>query len=121
MIQHTRFVIAVPDLAVSAAYYRDVLGFTVHTIADPGWRFYTLGACTIMAGHSPESTPPAALGDHSYMAYWEVDAIDDYYATLCANGAKIVKPLRDEPWGMREFALQTVDGHRVMVGAAIAA
>ena len=54
------------------------------------------------------------------MAYWEVDAIDDYYATLCANGAKIVKPLRDEPWGMREFALQTVDGHRVMVGAAIA-
>lgn len=119
MISNTRFVIAVPDLAVSAAFYRDVLGFTIHTIDDPGWRFYTLGACTIMAGHCPDSIAPSALGDHSYFAYWEVPAIDDYYAAVCAKGARILKPLRNEPWGMREFALETVDGHRVMVGSVV--
>jgi hypothetical protein len=25
--------------------------------------------------------------------------------------------LRDEPWGMREFGIRTVDGHRIMCGA----
>jgi hypothetical protein len=27
-----------------------------------------------------------------------------------------VKPLASEPWGMREFGLRTVDGHRIMIG-----
>jgi catechol 2,3-dioxygenase-like lactoylglutathione lyase family enzyme len=30
------FVIAVPDLERSAAFYRDALGFAVHEIGDPG-------------------------------------------------------------------------------------
>lgn len=117
MIHRTRFVIAVPDLAASATFYRDVLGFTIHTIADPGWLFYTLGTCTIMAGHSPDSIPPVELGDHSYFAYVEVTEIEQYYETVRGRGAPILKPLRDEPWGMREFALRTGDGHRIMVGA----
>jgi uncharacterized glyoxalase superfamily protein PhnB len=35
-------------------------------------------------------------------------------------GAEIVKPLRTEPWGMREFGLRTADGHRIMVGHEVA-
>ena len=50
MITATRFVLAVPNLATSAAYYRDVLGFEVHEIGDPGWRFFVREGCTIMAG-----------------------------------------------------------------------
>jgi len=42
-VAKTRFVIAVPDLKVSAAFYRDVLGFSIHTIPDPGWLFYSSG------------------------------------------------------------------------------
>jgi catechol 2,3-dioxygenase-like lactoylglutathione lyase family enzyme len=34
-------------------------------------------------------------------------------------GDEILKPLRDEPWGMREFGLRTVDGHRLMLGSPI--
>jgi hypothetical protein len=33
--------------------------------------------------------------------------------------ADIIKPLRDEPWGMREFGIRTVDGHRMMFGRMI--
>src|SRR4051794_7058160 len=52
MLKLTRhhFVIAVPDLQKSAAFYRNVLGFTIHPISDPGWLFYRSGDCTIMAG-----------------------------------------------------------------------
>jgi predicted enzyme related to lactoylglutathione lyase len=115
----TSFVLAVPDLKASSAFYRDVLGFTIHTIPDPGWLFYTLGECTIMAGECPDAIPPAELGDHSYFAYLQVEEIDSFYASVVDSGSKIIKPLRDEPWGMREFGLVTVDGHRIMFGKDI--
>lgn len=113
-ISNTRFVIAVPDLKVSAAFYRDVLGFTIHTIPDPGWLFYTSGNCTIMAGECRDAIPPHQLGDHSYFAYLQVDDIDALHASVSAAGAKISKKLRNEPWGMREFGIVTADGHRIM-------
>jgi uncharacterized glyoxalase superfamily protein PhnB len=113
-ISKTTFVIAVPDLQASAAFYRDVLGFSIHAIPDPGWLFYTLGACTIMAGECPDAIPPVQLGDHSYFAYLQVDDIDSYYESVRASGAVVSKPLRDEPWSMREFGIVTADGHRIM-------
>jgi predicted enzyme related to lactoylglutathione lyase len=119
MISETRFVIAVPDLKTSSAFYRDVLGFTIHTIPDPGWLFYTSGNCTIMAGECPDAIPPRELGDHSYYAYLQVDQIDSYYESVRSAGAKITKSLRDEPWGMREFGVITIDGHRIMFAAPV--
>ena len=116
MIDSARFVIAVPELEASAAFYRDVLGFEVHEFGDPGWRLYARGECEIMAGECPDAIPPAELGDHAYFAYLVVDDAAGYHADVAAAGAEILKPLRDEPWGMREFAVRTVDGHRIMIG-----
>lgn len=113
-VLNTRFVIAVHDLEKSAAFYRDVLGFQIHKIPDPGFLFYTKGNCTISAGLCPGSLPPSELGDHSYFAYLEVDEIDAFYDLVRSKGATISKTLRDEPWGTREFGLVTADGHRIM-------
>jgi len=66
MIKQSMFVLAVPDLQVSAAYYRDVLGFEIREIGDDGWRMYVRDHCRIMAGECPDAIPPAELGDHSY-------------------------------------------------------
>ncbi len=115
-ITETRFVLAVPDLQTSAAFYRDVLGFSIHKIADPRWLFYVLGACTIMAGECRDALPPRELGDHSWFAYLQVNEVQSYYESVQAAGAVISKPLRDEPWGMREFGVITADGHRIMFG-----
>jgi catechol 2,3-dioxygenase-like lactoylglutathione lyase family enzyme len=115
--QH-RFVIAVPNLPRSAAFYRDVLGFTVHSIPDPGWLFFSNGSCMIMAGECPNALPPSELGDHAYFAYLQVKDVDAFYESVRA-GAQVSKTLRDEPWGMREFGVVTVDGHRIMFGQPI--
>ncbi len=117
-VVQTMHVIAVPDLARSAAFYRDVLGFEIVEIADPGWRIYQNGACRIMAGECPDAAPAAALGDHSYYAYLVVDDADAFEARI-AGRAEIVKPLSDEPWGMRELGLRTVDGHRLMIAQRV--
>ena len=118
-IKKHSFVIAVPSLEKSAAFYRDVLGFTVHAVSDPGWLFFRSGDCTIMAGECPDAMPASELGDHSYFAYLHVDDIDGLYESLRKAGAQVCKTLRDEPWQMREFCLVTPDGHRIMFGAQL--
>lgn len=115
-IVRTAFVIAVTDLQRSAAFYRERLGFEIHEIGDPGWRFFERDGCRIMAGHCPDALPAGETGDHSYFAYFTVHDIDPYYHELCANQVEIIKPIADEPWGMREFGLRTIDGHRIMIG-----
>lgn len=113
------FVIAVPNLQESAAFYRDVLGFTIHSIPDPGWLFYRCGDCMIRAGECPDALPPSQLGDHSYFAYLQVENIDELHESIRRAGAQICKDLRDEPWQMRELGVVTADGHRIMFGSPI--
>ncbi|MEO0853195.1 MAG: VOC family protein [Cyanobacteria bacterium J06648_11] len=115
-ITESRYVLAVRDLAVSVQYYRDVLGFEVREVGDSGWRFLIKDECCIMAGECPDAMPARELGDHSYFAYMLVDDIDRYFEFVRSQGANILKPLQDEAWGMREFAIQTIDGHRIMFG-----
>jgi uncharacterized glyoxalase superfamily protein PhnB len=112
------YVLAVPDLARSGAFYRDVLGFAVHVLA-PGWMVYEKDGCRIMAGECTGAIPPRELGDHSYFAYLAVDDVEAYHERALGAGAEITKPLRHEPWGMREFGLRTADGHRIMIGSEI--
>ena len=119
MITRAQYVIAVPDLKTSSAFYCDVLGFTINSFPDPGWLSYKLGECLIMAGQCPDAIHPSKLGDHSYFAYMEMAEVDSFYKSVRTKGAKICKNLCDEPWGMREFGVQTVDGHRIMFAASI--
>jgi catechol 2,3-dioxygenase-like lactoylglutathione lyase family enzyme len=113
-ISATRFVIAVPDLQSSAAFYRDVLGFTIDSVPDPRFLLYRSGDCIIWAAECEDALHPSQLGDHSYFAYLQIDDIDSFYDSVRAAGAKICKAIHDEEWGMREFGLVTADGHRIM-------
>lgn len=118
-ITKMRFVIAVPDLQKSSAFYHDILGFTIHTIPDPGFLFYVSGTCTIFAGQCPDALSALDLGDHSYFAYLEIEDIDSYYSSVQSKGAKMCKTIRNEPWGMREFGVVTADGHRIMFASSL--
>ena len=113
------FVIAVPNLQKSAAFYRDVLGFRIEAIHDPGWLLYRSGDCTIMAGECPDAIPPSKLGDHSYFAYLQVEDVDSLHESVRAAGAQFCKTICDEPWQMREFGVVTADGHKIMFGTPI--
>ena len=116
-MRNPRYVIAVPDLGSSARFYGDVLGFEIHEIGDPNWRFYSRGQVVIMAGECPDALAPADLGDHSWFAYIEVDEIDAFHDAVAAGGAEVISPITTEPWGMREFGIRTSDGHRIRFGS----
>jgi len=115
-ISKSAHVLAVRDLKRSGEFYSRALGFEVREMGDPGWRLFVNGECRIMAGECPDALPARELGDHSFFAYLTVDNVDEYHRRVSEARAELIKPLRDEPWGMREFGLRTVDGHRIMVG-----
>lgn len=116
MLRNPTYVIAVHDLERSARYYRDVLRFEIREIGDPGWRCFLKDECFIMAGECRDALSPGDLGGHSYFAYIEVDGIEEFYEAVTAKGATVIKELRNEPWGMTEFGIRTVDGHRIIFG-----
>jgi catechol 2,3-dioxygenase-like lactoylglutathione lyase family enzyme len=112
----SRCVLAVRNLGASTQYYTDVLGFRRDPVDAAGWSFLTKDSFQLMLGECPEALPVADLGDHSYFAYIYIDGIDQYYEEVVARGAEPFSKPSDKPWGLREFGLRTVDGHRITFG-----
>jgi uncharacterized glyoxalase superfamily protein PhnB len=119
-ITGSRCVLAVRDLAASTNYYTDVLGFRRDPIDAPGWSFLTRDDFRVMLGECPDEKPASELGNHSYVAYLYIDGIDRYYEEIAGKGALLTSAPQDKPWGLREFGMQTPDGHRITCGEPIA-
>jgi uncharacterized glyoxalase superfamily protein PhnB len=115
-----RCVLAVKNLAVSVAFYRDMLGFSLDFEVS-GWAFLSRDRFRVMLGECADAMAAHETGDHSYFAYVTVDDIDELYREFVAKGVSLVQELADKPWGMREFGVRTPDGHRIMFGQRVTA
>lgn len=117
-VVHTRHVLAVRDLAVSAAYFKENLGFDLDFVV-PGWEFLSFGDFKVMLGECSDALWARETGDHSYFAHVLVENVDEVYAEFTNRGAKIISPIEDKPWEIREFCVVTPDGHRIVYGQLI--
>jgi catechol 2,3-dioxygenase-like lactoylglutathione lyase family enzyme len=109
------FVLAVNDIDVSKRFYVEKLGF-VEDFSVDGWAFLSRGACHLRLGHCPDAVPMSKTPDHSWFAYLHVSDATSLYREIVAQGVTIWHQLEVKPWGMREFAIVTPDGHRIVLG-----
>lgn len=109
------YVLAVQDLAASRLFYLEKLGFSEDLHVD-GWSFLSRGACRLRLGHCPGITPISKCQDHSWFAYLHVSDAFSLYREVTQNGVEVWQELEVKPWGMREFAIVTPDGHRIVFG-----
>lgn len=114
------FVLAVNDLAASRAFYIEKLGFK-EDLSVEGWSFLSRGACRLRLGDCPDAVPMWKAQDHSWFAYLHVAGAAALYEEWKQNGVEIWHTLKDTPWGMREFAIVTPDGHRIVIGERLSA
>ena len=103
------------DVAASAAFYRDVLGFTVEaTMGDPpSFALLKHGGAEIVLIADAQ---PAVSGCYIY-----VSGVDEVHAAIAAKGVPTVVALQTYPWGTRDFVIEDVDGHRIAIGERAAA
>jgi uncharacterized glyoxalase superfamily protein PhnB len=109
----------VRDVAVSTAFYREVLGFTIkQTVPDEAPFVFVwlerdgvpvfLNAVHAVAGDYPDAAARPAGGTATlFFAVTDVDAL---HAAI-APRAPVVMPLKTQFYGMREFAVTDPDGH----------
>jgi catechol 2,3-dioxygenase-like lactoylglutathione lyase family enzyme len=114
-ILKSTFVLAVSDLDSSRKFYIEKLGFSEEFAVD-GWSFLCRGACRLRIGDCPGIKPMSEAQDHSWFAYLHVQDAKSLYQEYLSKRVEIWHPLGDKPWGMREFAIVTPDGHRIVFG-----
>jgi uncharacterized glyoxalase superfamily protein PhnB len=120
--------LVVRDVAASLDFYRNVLGF------DPGFTVpdqppYVFGSVTSGAveiffnEHAAVAADYPALGAKpiggSLTLFIEVEGIADLYEKLQQHGVKIAMPIKDQFYGMREFAFKAPEGWIVTLAERI--
>jgi predicted enzyme related to lactoylglutathione lyase len=110
----TTFGPAVPELPVADVeraqqHYRDALGFEI------GW-LYPGGGIGVVSRGGMAIFLRRRSGPFEPAVTWVFAAdIDATYRELRSRGARIVEPLEQKPWGLREFTVEDVDAHRFYV------
>lgn len=64
-------------------------------------------------------TPHWQLRENTASAYFWIDDADALYAQLKAFGAKMDYGPCDQPYGVREFGIQDLDGHDISFGQVL--
>ena len=102
----------VRELAPTAQFLREVLGFTVDT-DEPDYGLVLLHRDGV--GLAVVRTPNPAVNETT-AAYVGVTGVDDLHARCAEQGAVVVMGLTDHPWGLRDFVVEVPGGHRLAFG-----
>ena len=96
----------VEDVERAQRHYRDALGFEIRWLYPGG----DIGAVSRdnVAIFFRRRTRPFEPAVHWVFAA----AIDATYEELRSLGARIVEPLEEKPWGLRQFTVEDIDGNR---------
>ena len=101
-------VLHVPDVMTTAAFYRDVLGFTW----DFGDETYAVVWRDNSAIHfARDDAKPTGI----HLFQWVKD-VDAYYREIVDRGAQVAQGPTDQPYGIREFGVSDVNGVGIVFG-----
>ena len=104
-------VLHVPDVSATAAFYRDLLGFT-WDFGDETYAVVWRDNCAVHFVRG-EDQP---RGVHVFQ--W-VKNVDAYYREIVDRGAKVEAAPADQPYGIREFSVRDINGVGIVFGQDI--
>ena len=104
-------VLHVPDVLATAAFYRDLLGFT--------WDFGDDTYAVVWRDNSAIHFVRDEDGPRGVPLFQWVKNVDAYYREIVDRGAKVAAEPADQPYGLREFAVRDINGVRIVFGQDI--
>jgi predicted enzyme related to lactoylglutathione lyase len=99
----------VPDVRETQAYYRDVLGCKIGWIFREEYGAVYNGRTEIFFARETGVIAPS-------WHFIRVENADRALEILRERGAKVVEEIASHPWGMREFTIEDLNGHRFRIG-----
>jgi uncharacterized glyoxalase superfamily protein PhnB len=109
-------ILYVSDMEGSVHFYCDVLGFAVKNRVD-GWASLNCGAAEVMLS-LPNDHIPFEKPKFTGSFYFHTQEVDALWERL-REKAKIVYPIENFEYGMREFAIEDVNGYILQFGKEI--
>lgn len=94
-------------------YYTRVLGFGIE------WSSGEPPSHASVARDGVEISLTAEPAPVPSRAYIEVEGVDEYFALVSAAGAKVVAPLADRFYGMRDGRIDDLDGNAIQLGESL--
>ena len=118
LFSHASTVWPVRDMEASLAYYTDILGFEVTFTWEQPITYAVLKRGNITINLVIRDDMPA---DYKPLAalYVFVHDVDALWADFTAKGAKVLNPIGDREYGMRDFDLQDPNGYRIVIGKGL--
>lgn len=118
-------VFLVDDVAKTAEYYRDVLGFDVDFLwgDEPIYgRVVRDDAVIDFVRPNPpgaRNSVASAGSQHGADALIIVSDINDVYIELQERGANVVVPLGEREYGMLDCMIEDINGYRLTIGGGL--
>jgi uncharacterized glyoxalase superfamily protein PhnB len=114
--------LVVRDVSASLAFYSNVLGFerAFSVPDDPPYVFAACGGNGIEIFFNDRKAvggdyPALAATIGSFTMFIEVDDLKAVLANVDKHGAKIMMPVKEQFYGMREFAFEDADGYTITI------
>ena len=115
----------VDDVAATAEYYRDVLGFVVDFLWGDDVSYGRVARDDAVIDFV-RSDPPgrrnsiAAAGvEHGSDALVVVSEVEEVYIDLQERGASVIVPLAAREYGMLDCTIEDLNGYRLTIGGGI--
>lgn len=118
LLSHASTILPVADPLASAEYYRDVLGFTISFLWEDPPSYAVINRDDTVGIHFVKMENPQVTKDPPKLYIFTNDA-DALYEEYQKSGAKIIEPINDTDYKMREFVIEDLNGYRLVLGKGI--
>lgn len=113
--------LTVNDIEKSLAWYRDVLGFAVKERWEQDGKLLGVevnaGGVLFMLGQDDWKKGRDRVKGEGVRIYLSTDDdVDQIAAEIKARGGTLAQEPKDQPWGMRDLALEDPDGYKITIG-----
>lgn len=115
-------VFLVDDIEQTVSYYRDVLGFEVDFLfGGPPPTYASVSRDDAILNFTTADPPgsrnsiKSSGSERGVDTYVVVSDVDEVYEEVSERGANIVVPITSFDYGMREFAVEDINGYRLSI------
>ncbi|WP_436517149.1 VOC family protein [Ekhidna sp. To15] len=118
LFSHSSIILPVNDVKATAEYYRDKLGFNISFLWQDPPSYAVVNRDDAVGLHFTSSDHPIEVDDQARL-YIFVHNADEVYKEYQNAGVKIIEPINDTDYHMREFVIADINGYKLVLGKGL--